>query len=200
MKKLMSVAAVLCLLAMATAAFAQPEDGDIGVVFDLGFTQPTADPPRFTTNNLAYVLAYNLTPEVCGYEFGLVINPLIIIFASVAEPPGNVNLGPAPTNWIVGTGSNYPGTGIVKLVTLTYGTFDASATDMAICLTPSTPSSFNPPSPGWLECGTDLLFPFGIANHSDFYGDGCGVLFPTAAQPDPVGADQSSWGSVKAQF
>ena len=199
MKKLMSVAAALCLVAMATAAFAQPEDGDFGLTFDLGFSQPSADPPRFTQDNKLYVLGYNLSPEVCGYEFGLVIDPNMIIFGSQAEPAAtSINLGPAPTNWIVGTGGNYTGTGNVLLVTLTWGTFNATATDMTVCMTPATPSSFVPPVPGWLECGTDLLIPAGTGNSSVAYGDGCAVAYPTLEPP--VGADTTSWGAVKSQF
>jgi hypothetical protein len=201
MKKLLIVAlTITAALALATAAFAQPDPGDFGIFGDLNASQTSATPPLFTTTNLCYAIAYDVGGAgIFGYEFGVVINPNIIIFASVAEPPGNVNLGPAPTNWIVGTGACLPSAGAVKLVTFTYGVFASGLTDLTFCVTPSTPSSFTPAAPGWLECVTDRLTPFGVAAQGGgIYNDGCFVLYPSSEPP--IADAQASWGSVKAQF
>jgi hypothetical protein len=184
---------------MATTAFAQAEPGDIGVFCDMAGTQTTCFPPSFVTNNLLYVVGFDLG-GVAGYEYGLVWDPRLIIFNTAITPPTGINLGPAPTNFIVGTGACLDGAGAFVLTTFTYGEFTGppNNADMTVCLTPSTPSSFLPASPGWLDC-IDNLIPFGIAASGlPDYADGCAVINPTGTPP--IATEQASWGAVKSQF
>lgn len=198
MKKLTSIALVLCLVAMSTVAFGQADPGDVGVFFDNGGTATTACWPSFTQTNHFYVVAFD-TGGIAGYEVGLTIDPTVIIFNSMmVAGAGPINVGSAPDNWIVGTGNCVNGAGAVALLDFTAGYFVAGPTDLTICLTPTSPSSFNPAVPGWLECD-DSLTPFGVAaSGGPDYPDGCGVLCPTGQ--DPVGTEQASWGSLKSTF
>lgn len=199
MKKLTSLAAVLCLLAMTGAAFAQPEPGDMGVFFDPVGTETSACWPSFTQTNHFYVVAFDLSGDLAGYEVGLTIDPTIIVFNSaMVAGAGPINVGSAPDNWIVGTGSCVPGMGAILLLDFTAGYFVSPVQDLLICTGATTPSSFDPPLPGYLECD-DTLTTFGVAESgAPAYPDGCGVICPTAEPP--VATDDTSWGSLKASY
>jgi hypothetical protein len=187
------------LVFLAGPALAQPQDGDVGLVFDLGFTQPWADPPLFTTTNEFYVLGYNLSGDVAAYEFQLTADPRIVLFSStdLANPEGSVNTGLPPYSWIVDVGACVSGDGIVPLVQLIYGVFDATARDLTICIGPTTQSSFSPPSPGYRNCAGELAR-FGIANHGGRgYPDGCAVVYGDFS---PLAAGATSWGAMKVRF
>lgn len=198
MKRLVIVVAIL---ALATSAFAQAEPGDLGIFADAAGTQTADFPPAFVTTNHCYVVAFDLAGGLAGYEFGVVWDPRVIIFNSLmVAGAGPINVGSAPTNFIVGTGSCVNGAGAVVLVDFTYGEFTGPPgnADMTACLTPSTPSSFAPASPGWLDC-VDNLIPFGVAaSGGPDYPDGCLILNPTGEPP--IATEDASWSAVKAQY
>ena len=190
---------LLPLIALPGTAFAQPEPGDIGITFDVQFRTAVASPPRFTTTNLFYAIGHDLAGGFFGYELGVAIDPRIIIFGSGPPDPGAEYMGSTPGNWFVAFGRCVPGGGNVVLVAFRYGVFDPVATDLTLCITPATPSSFDPPAPGYVQCVSDRLIPFGVANHgTDDYPDGCAVVFPTGELP--IVAEGSSWGALKAKF
>lgn len=196
MKKLVILALVTLV---ATSAFAQPEPADMGVFFDQAGTTTTACWPAFTTTNHFYAVAFDMPGDMAGYEFGLTIDPTIIIFASVmAAGAAPINVGTAPSNWIVGTGNCVSGVGPVVLVDFTAGFFVSPVADLLICVTPSSPASLFPPVPAYLTCASDIL-PFGVAESgSPDYPDGCGVICPTGEAP--VATDTTSWGSLKGAY
>jgi hypothetical protein len=186
----------------SVSASAQVHARDIGVYFDQNATLCTVNAPPFTTTLNFWVLGFDLDGGVLGYEVGLTIDPAIVIFASQMEQPGMpINVGQAPTNWIVGTGACFDGDGVFHLLKFTYGYFDAAATNMTVCLGPTTPSSFTPASAGYLQCNESLI-PFGLATYPGDYPPGCSVINPTGTllcEP-PVAAQETSWGAVKASF
>ena len=194
---------ILTLTAMLVMGLASPsfaaDPGDIGVFFDPGGTATTACWASFTQTNNFYVVAFDVPGDLRGYEFGLVIDPTIIIFGSaMIAGPAPINVGSAPNNWIVGTGGCVNGAGAVTLVQFTAGYFVSPVTDLLICLLPSTPSSFAPATPGWLACD-DSLIPFGVAlNGEPDYPNGCAVLCPSAEPPVPVPG--ASVGTLKAAY
>lgn len=196
MKKLMILAVAMLL---ATSAFAQPEPADMGVFFDQAGTLTAACWPAFTATNQFYATAFDLPGDLAGYEFGLTIDPNVIIFASVmVAGAGPINVGTAPSNWIVGTGNCVNGAGARVLVSFTAGYFVPVLSDGLICVTPSTPASLNPAVPAYLTCGGDI-FPMGLAeNGFPDYPHGCGVICPTGWAP--VANDATSWGSLKSAF
>lgn len=189
---------VFTVLALfAVPALAQ-DPGDAGIFFDPAGTQTSAAWPAFTTTNQFFAIAFDLVGDLFGYEFGLQIDPNLIVFASVPSGPAPINVGTAPLNWIVGTGGCVPGAGPVRMVTITAGFFVPTLTDALICMGPSSPSSFAPAAPGWLKCSGDLQA-FGVAtNGGGNYPDGCAVLYPSADAP--VATDSATWTSVKAAY
>jgi hypothetical protein len=196
MKKLTGFTLVL-LMVMSSMAFAQPEKYDAGIFFDqAGAT--FGNPVAFTQWHF-YAMAFDLDGQVKGYEFGVTIPAAITVLGSVPNPPSALNLGPAPANWIVGTGlcmTDLPGEWF-QMVDFT-GLLFAPAVDLLVCMTAATPSSFVPATPGYLKCDGSLV-PFGVAeNGAPDYPNGCMVLGPTG-QP-PVANDAASWGAVKAQY
>lgn len=184
-----------------------PEPHDLAVVFDPNGTTFCDFPPPFTTDEEFWVVGYFLDGGVAGYEFGLVIDPMLIIFNSVPNPIDAINVGTPPTNWIVGTRVCLDGSDVLPLVAFTYGYFTANATDMTICPTASTPTSFTPGMPGYLRCD-DTLVPMSLFPDRVDYGWGCAVVNPTDTpflQKAPfcgpiVATDVTSWGAVKARY
>jgi hypothetical protein len=188
--------------AIATPATAQVGARDIGVYFDENGTLCTVNAPPFVNTHEFWVLGFDLDGGVLGYELGLNIDPRIVVFSSLMDQPGTpINIGQPPSNWIVGTGACFDGEGIFSLLKFVWGYYDAAAVNMQICLGPSTPSSFVPVSPGYLQCD-DSLVPFGLAHYPGDYAEGCSVVNPTGTllcEP-PVATETSSWGAVKANF
>lgn len=199
MKKLMSLAAVLTLVAMTSMAFAQAEPGDVGVFFDAAGTMTTAEPPAFTTTNIFYVATFDL-PQISGYEFAVTVgDPNIVIFAAndLTNPGASINVGTPPLEWTVGIGLCAGNAGVINLVQFTYGFFVASVSDVLVCVGPADPASI-PGLPAWLRCDGTII-PFGVAENGEGrYPNGCGVMWPT--MQGPVGADTTSWSSVKSNF
>jgi hypothetical protein len=113
------------------------------------------------------------------------------------------NVGPPPINWIVGTGQCLHASNVLDLVAFTYGNFTANAQDMTICLTPTNPSSFAPPSPGYLRCDEALSALTPYEPHG--VPAGCGVVnpffAPKKADCDPIVATEDrSGGALKASY
>lgn len=186
----------------ATVAGAQVDPGDLGVYFDQDGAVCSTSVAPFVTTHQFFALGVELG-DIAGYEFGLTIDPSLIIFSSAdATNPGNsINVGTPPSMWIVGIGTCLPGTPVATLVQFTYGYFTGGLTDMTICLGPATPTSFDPPAPGYLDC-IGQIFPSGVATFPGDYPAGCAVVNPTGTllcEP-PVANDASTWGALKAAY
>jgi hypothetical protein len=169
------------LVALGLLLFLHPsvEAATLGVFFDPDGTQGTANPPRFTTTNEFWVLGFDLDRPYDGYEFSLIIDPNIIVFA-VEIPPGATDLDGDPTdsNWIVQLAACTGELGIQQLARADYGIFDTNSIDLAICVAPASPSNFDPLAPGYSDCDGGL-WPFAAAHQPGGYRDGCGVLYPS---------------------
>lgn len=179
----MSLLAVLVASLVGSPAPAQVAPGELGVYLDTDATISRGSVPAFTTDNELWVIGYELAGDIAGFEFGLTFDPNFIVFASEVLYPGAINVGSPPTDWIVGLGGCYSGSGLVRLAKITYGYFVSSLPDALVCLGPSSPSSFVPATPGYLACD-DSLIPFDVAQSGGgVYPDGCAVINPTTECP-----------------
>lgn len=196
MKRTSLLCMLLSMVVLAGPAFAQ-DPGDVGIFFDPAGTQSRgtvlASVPFFL-----YVVGSDLPGNTAGYEGSLAYDAgLNIILSATFTGPGPINIG-NNSNWIVGAGGCVNATGPTVLVTLQMFPLVA-VPDAIFCIGPSSPSSFIPPTPGYLDCA-DGLSPFGVAQSGGgVYPDGCAVANPSDPEY-PVGADVRSWSSVKAQF
>jgi len=222
MKKLMILATVLGILAMASMSFAQ----NIGVTFDESGTQTVIDGrsdlvPNPALGNLpstpVFVIAYDI-PEVFGYEYHITSSDATAIVGTpVFYPSTAANFG---TNGDVrvGTGVCFhagdaqagPDPNQIRLAKHTYSWFALPTTDVTYCIGPVLITG--DPYPNYTECvSSPTPLPFGIANFSQdtCTPDGCAaVVFqwepdgvtPTVCQRDVVGSQEKSWGSLKSSF
>ena len=160
-----------------------------------GRTITTIDAVAFVPFNF-YVVGFDQDGGYKGYEFEIQVSPTVTVLARVLNPPTALNVG-SGDNFIVGTGGCVSGVGAVVLVDYQALVF-APEFDSPICVTNSTPSSFQPAVQGYLTC-SDELIPFGLAeNGQGIYPDGCGIL--GATMDAPVATENASWGSVKTRF
>jgi hypothetical protein len=198
MRKLATLAiTLLALLALAAPAVAQPENGDLGIFFDLGATSPRTTVPGFAIFNM-YVCGYNLGP-VSGWESKVTLSQTgWSVIGAALNPSNALNVGQVG-NFIVGLGACVDAPGVHLLVSYQMGYFvgPLAPSDLLICTGGSTPSSFGG-VPGYSSCGGSLI-PFGAAqNGGSVYPNGCGVVNPT--QEGPISAESVSFGAVKAGF
>lgn len=88
------------------------------------------------------------------------------------------------------------GEAAVTLVQLRAGVLGPVRPDLLVCLTPSSPSSFEPAAPGWLLCNGSLET-FGVAQSGEgIYPDGCAVLYPSSEPP--VATESLSFRELKS--
>ena len=199
MRKLATLAiALLALVALAAPVYAQPENGDLGVYFDLGGTT-SARPgtPGFAVFEF-YVMGYNLGPT-SGWESALTLSQAgWNVIGTTLNPPNALNVGQVG-NFIVGLGVCVDSPGMHRLVTYQIGYFvsPVAPNDLILCTGGTNPSSFGG-VPGYASCASELI-PFGAAqNGGDSYPNGCGVVNPTLEHP--IANDAVSFGAVKAGF
>jgi len=186
----------LISLAMAAGPVFGQAPGDIGVFFDTGGTQTTGAVILGVEFDL-YIVAFDIPLGIVSHEGSIERDPDILLVGHQLFPASSFNVG-TPENWIVGTGGCFPIFGPTVLQTLTYVSFDPVMEDQIFSIGPSTPSSFSPAAPGYLDCGDNLL-PFGLAQSGNgYYPDGCAVGNPT--QTPPVSTQEQRWGDVKALF
>jgi hypothetical protein len=222
MKKLMILAAVLGILAMASMSFAQ----NIGATFDSTGTSTVIDGrsdlvPNPVLGNLpsaiVYVVAYDV-PQVLGYEYRLTSSDATGIAGSpIFYPSSSANFG---TNGDVrvGTGRCFPlgdpeagpDPSHIRLAQHQYTWFSLPAVDVLYCIGPISTGGYSAPS--YIECvDVPTPLPFGIANHSldSCTPEGCGAIVfewepdgvtPTNCVREVVGAQQKSWGALKSGF
>ncbi len=194
-----AIAFVVGLIVISSTAVSRAE-GTVGVFFDTGATTNVGAPPLFTTNNEFYLIAQEIYgDELRGFELQISIDPAVLTFGVPTIPLGTP-LGPGGTNpyeFIVGFGMCVPAVSPAVLVRYTYGIFQSPPPgDLEICIYGASPSSFDPPVPGYLMCDLSLepfvLLPSPCPGQTP----GCGVIFPTCT----VSAETESWGSIKGRF
>ncbi len=223
MKKLMILAAVLGILAMASMSFAQ----NIGITFDEAGTQTTLDGrtgllPNPALGNLpsafVYVIAYDI-PEVFGYEYFISSTDATAIAGTPVFYPtatsanfgvgGDVRVG---TGVCFGAGSADAGPVAtqIRLAKHVFSFFATPADDIIYTIGPSTGAGGT--APHYTECvSSPTPLDFGLANHSLNLGcapDGAAVVIlqwtaqntPARCDPQVVGSKETSWGALKSGF
>jgi hypothetical protein len=196
MKKLVTVALAIALAFSAGNAMAQ-DAGDAGMFADPATLATTAVPATFAPQ-FVYVVAFGLQGDLLAFEAG--VSGLTEIGATILGAtfagPAPLNIG-AGTNYIVGTGGCVTASGAVTLVAVNYLLFAPAPADTPVCLTGTTPSSFNG-IPGYADCN-DVIRTFGVATSGGAdYPDGCLIFNPTGI--GPVDNETVSFGDVKARF
>jgi len=199
MKKLMTLMVAVVIMSMAVTAFAQPGSHDAGVFADPGAASSSIILPAFVPT-FFYVLGYDMDGLVKGFEFLVQISdPAMTVLARNLQA-GALNVG-SQDNFIVGAGGCFPGDGLwYQMVQYQAGYFvPTPPSDTLVCLGPSTPSSFAPAVPGYLQCDGSLV-PFSVAQSGGgVYPDGCGVI--NATDPGQViSTTAESFGAVKSKF
>ncbi len=195
MKPILLLVTLFSITMAAGAVFGQ-DPGDIGVFFDAGGTLTTGAVVLGVEFDL-YIVAFDIPNGILSHQGSLQRDPAILLMGHQLFPPSSNNAGTAE-NWLVATGACFPIFGPTVLQKLTYVSFVPVLDDQLFIIGPSTPSSFSPAAPGFMDCGNNLL-PFGLAQSgSGNYPDGCAVGNPT--QFPPVSTEQQRWGQVKALF
>lgn len=199
MKKLLTLATALSVLALAGIAYGQADPGDLGVFFTAtptsGANAVASAPAAFVPVGDAYVVQFGVGVE--AYEFSLTLPAGILVSGGRSAPAGCTDFGAGDDNWIVGTGGACLGDGLATQWLVKYAglLFLATpGTDLTICLGGANPSSFANGRPGYLVCQA----PGVLRNYGAAY-EGCAIINRTNL-PEPVPAQTQSWGALKADF
>jgi hypothetical protein len=199
MKKfaILALAALTCL-ALATTAFAQAEQYDVGIFGNSAGTFTTLQVGQFSPFQ-AYVIAFGLDGLVKGFEVYVNVPPTITVTGSVLAGPAPINLGTRANEFIVGTGGCIEGSPQINLVQLNCGLFLPAPvpTDIVLALEGTIPSSFGGP-PGYVQCDNTLVSFAPATNGEPNYPNGALVINPTFE--GPIAVEESSFGAVKSQF
>jgi hypothetical protein len=199
MRKSVLALGALFGLSVATSALAQPEDHDVGIFADAAGTMTSMTVAGLTTGNFFYVVGHSLDGGVSGWELGVDVDPNWTMLAGIYDQPVSINHG-SIHNYIVDSQGCYIGEPTYTLVTYEFGYFGGAQApnDALFCVIPSSPSSFDPPAPGYQQCDGSLVR-FGVAqNGFPHYPNGCLVVNPLSEPP--VVAAGVSWSAVKASF
>ena len=202
MKKLMILAAVLGILAMASMSFAQ----NIGLTFDEAGTQTVIDgrtdlvpnPDLFNFDSaIVWVIAFD-TPSVFGYEYNLTsTDGTATVGTPVIWPAEGSDFATLTGDVRVGTGICFaagdaqagPDPTHIRLAKHQFTWFSPPAVDVTYCIHPSTASVnlSGATAPQYTECVSNpVSLPFGIANHSldGITPEGCAAIV-FEWMPDP---------------
>lgn len=205
MRRLATLAAVLVLLTAPTA-LAQPEPGDAGV-----FGDPDATFSRLSVVPyvpfLVHAFVFDPPGGIQAFEIGFAGLPVQAIVLSIdllGGPP--ITLGELdPTNLIIGLGQCVSDPGPLPLASLTLLAFAPVASDTAIGLTGTSPSTFDG-SPGYADCAGEVraftAAPYAGCFGWETVGSGYppGALILNPSQSCPLSGDDTTFGAMKARF
>lgn len=169
-----------------------PFNGEIGIFFDAAGTQTGITGIDVGVPFNIYVVAFEATGGIAGYQFGITMDPNIQLGSTTVYPAGATDHAAGDNDVRVTTGGNcLPETGAVLLVD-----FVAVLTDVvsngSVCLGPSPSAcASEPDGPAYLDCVNDC----GWRSFNTAY-EGCAVVNGTG----PVADTQTSWGAVKALY
>lgn len=176
-----------------TPSASEPELVDqIGIFADPAGTVTTMDFPGQGQTTF-YVVAFNLEGDPNGYEFGIDMSADFIISNTVWWSPEGVTptvFGDA-RNAQVGSGGCLDGTGAIVLAEITIGTFVAVGDDTQLRIRPSSPSSFDPPSPGYNTCDNRMIRLDPATCETAFYPSGALIMNATHPAPPVCGRGPS---------
>jgi hypothetical protein len=173
------------------------QPGDFGVFADEQGTQTMATVAPYT---MAYMYAVVFdVPEMAGFEFSVSTDPALLVTDLIGYDLGSdpfMGTGTLPWSFAIGVGCCSSRLGASPLIRWTYVYFQPQRTDMLACVEPFVPSSFDPPTPGYLDCVGHLI-PFGIAvPATNAYPAGCFVVNPSGT----VATSRPSWGTLKGRY
>lgn len=203
MKKLLAtVLAIAALMAMTLSATATPTGIGIYDAENPGNANRCHTAAGFQIFPM-YIIGFNLGPFT-GWEAGVSFSdPTWQVLSTTLHPAAAINVGSAPTNFIVGLSLIANGTPRYTLATYSMGYFlGPTAPELQMCLGPSTPSSFNPPAPGY-STADDVLLPLTMLETATTnYAEGCAIVNPVFPDECVFGlsASELSFGEVKARF
>jgi hypothetical protein len=149
-----------------------------------------------------YVVGFAFGGGVLGIEFSVQVPPTLAVM-SRTFPGVDENLaGGSPTNVIASTGYcvDAGSTFVLASYSAMFWPEGAGrAPDIELCLGPPSPSSFDPPAPGYLDCDITLV-PLTLRQTGcGSYSNGCLILNPA----DPCGTvpiEAHRFGELKARF
>jgi len=169
-----------------------PFNGEIGIFFDAAGTQTGITGIDVGVPFNVYVVAFDATGGIAGYQFGITVDSNIQLGDAVVYPAGATNHAAGGSDVRVTTGGNcLPEVGAVLLVE-----YQAVLTDVvnngSVCLMPaSSACPSEPDGPAYLDCVNDC----GWRAFNTAY-EGCAVVNGTG----PVADTHTSWGAVKALY
>ena len=166
--------------------------GEIGVFFDPEGTQTGIEGIDPGVLFSFYVVAFDATGGIAGYQFGISVDPNIQIGSVITYPAGSNNFGGAPGDVRVGTGGDcLPDVGAVLLVEVQAVLMDV-VTNGSVCLGPSPSAcATEPDGPAYLSCEGDCVW---RAFYSAY--EGCAVVNGSG----PVSDTRTTWGAVKTLY
>ena len=199
MKKLVVLLCLACLV-FASGAIAQidPDEDRIGVYFDTGATIYCIDypaggpqPAYLCLTNPSYLGADG--EAVSGWECNLEITEGVFILE--VDISNGVNVG-TPPDFIVGLVTPLPWSPVIVLATAQIGVFTLNPINFT--LHPASPSSFDPPSPGY-AAGDDpgLLIPLGYSAGGEVV---CAGINDPECESTVVPTEDATWGGVKSMY
>lgn len=104
-----------------------------------------------------YVTAVRPSPGVQAFEFELGYSPCLQVWERAVLIAGPIDVGLGDDNWVVGLGVCVVDPYFVPLVRYQMVAPDAECLEQSMVrVLPSTPSSFDPPTPGYRNCGNQL--------------------------------------------
>jgi len=205
MKKLMILATLVGVFAMVGMANAQGVTGEIGVSFDEAGTLAAGTMVPGSQLDF-FVVAFGLN-EIFGYEFEVTptVAPDFLL--------GKDAYGPAPQDFGTGLEVRAGTGGCVNdptlmgpdagswTLTVYHVLYFAPVNDLNLCVGPSPGSGASTPQYTICDANASIfpLLPTANQDPSGITPVGCAVANPTQGQT-PVGAETTTWGSLKAGF
>jgi hypothetical protein len=190
----------------ASASFAQAPNS-IGVYFT-DVDPSDADRCAAGLPGLAPFSAYLFAFEagnISGWEASVDVSvgASLIIQSAETNPIDVVNLG-TNVNWIVGLGGEFDASALLRLVSYSFVFLGNPMPEIQFCVGGTSPSSFDPPQPGYIQSGEvlpfDLAYP-NVPNDLDIkYAAGCAVANPDFPGQCAVGVEPTTFGAVKSSF
>jgi hypothetical protein len=186
MARLLAFVLVALAFSLPASAATYLDPGQIGL-----FGDPAAEERFATYRHLepfdVYVVIQEPAQGIRAWEASIEIPPEFILMGIELDHPNSVNVGQTignTVNMIVGLGGGcsfspepYP------LATLTLMSIERISWPVDICMGAATPSSFDPPIPGYVTCleelaPLDLASPSGVEGCGQLGADWCGPIWP----------------------
>lgn len=190
MARLLPVLVACLLLPDPASAETLLEPGQIGLFGDPGAQQPFVE-FRFLQPFDVYVVVREPTYGMRAWETSIEFPLAFTILGIELDHPNSINIGQSDgnlINFIVGLGGGCMGSpDPYPLARITLFNTERVTEAAFICMEPATPSSFDPPVPGYVDCREelaplDLAWIPGVPAGCGQLGFLCGGEFPLPAR------------------